>query len=851
MLDAGAGQCPCRKAILEARPDLSYIAQDFGRYESAKRVDKSTAGRILRTGYCDPLDITSDITSIPLANSSVDVIYCASVLEHVPDAVLALRELARLLRAGGALYISVPFGGGLHNLPYHFTGGYTFQWFEHHGASFDLKVKDANYAFTPQTTDLHRLIDTVARWGHCLAGEDQVKFADAAEALLPIFSSTIPRCSIQRPEPSRESAIDFNSDGANRLEMLFPDAIEVTLMKAAPQIMEINETKDTSCNNVIEKLDKWQCVGLNSVQLESPEDGKDSCKKACCAAHACEIWQYNPSYGCFVGTSQFCYPANDMRPWEFAAKAVGERLRDLSAQNTTGSSEHRISKLYIEKETSSLASLNSAQIASVAFMVHMDGVVLASGDQQQLIIVHREVESANLQLMEPCWSKTRSPSKCCLIFHPAVELTPFSIDKLEEYPRCWNDDSNYEWYNKCCLESRIRSESKTMWLFPNIHLVSKGPMPEEIKIWELVELKIPKVDEVAFDKKRQRWRYGNFSSSPLCPSLATQGVRWNRSARSSLRANWEQPDAVGKIQSIEFLLDLLQDYDIPLRKTFVNLGAGNCKGTAWAFDPLYTLLFSRAGQEFKGLAVEAMLESLQECVELVKNSEYAPKELVPVHTEIKPNNIQEILRVHGPAVFPELKEGQANRAEQANENEDANGRSPLDILVVDIDSWDCAVAAAVVKFLRPKIINIEVNYQIPPPFRFNREYDPTAAVWREDTYTNSTFMATVGCSLSYATKLFGELGYYLLFIYEADAVFIDAAYAWVFKDAFSLQLPQDEIECYRLSILWAHDDKIPAEYMREWFFSPEPEDSFSYIRTNLTALSKAEGLHGIPFTLTY
>jgi SAM-dependent methyltransferase len=50
----------------------------------------------------------SSLTDIPLANRSVDLVLCTEVLEHIPDDMKALDELARVLAPEGWLLISVP-----------------------------------------------------------------------------------------------------------------------------------------------------------------------------------------------------------------------------------------------------------------------------------------------------------------------------------------------------------------------------------------------------------------------------------------------------------------------------------------------------------------------------------------------------------------------------------------------------------------------------------------------------------------------------------------------------------------------------------------------------------------------
>jgi SAM-dependent methyltransferase len=50
----------------------------------------------------------ASLTSIPLADSAVDLILCTEVLEHIEEHESALDELARVLPLGGWLLITVP-----------------------------------------------------------------------------------------------------------------------------------------------------------------------------------------------------------------------------------------------------------------------------------------------------------------------------------------------------------------------------------------------------------------------------------------------------------------------------------------------------------------------------------------------------------------------------------------------------------------------------------------------------------------------------------------------------------------------------------------------------------------------
>ena len=65
-------------------------------------------------------DIVAPAHDIPEPDAAFDVVLLTQVLEHVPNPGDVLRELHRILRPGGSLYVSVPFAWEMHELPYDF-----------------------------------------------------------------------------------------------------------------------------------------------------------------------------------------------------------------------------------------------------------------------------------------------------------------------------------------------------------------------------------------------------------------------------------------------------------------------------------------------------------------------------------------------------------------------------------------------------------------------------------------------------------------------------------------------------------------------------------------------------------
>jgi len=77
--------------------------------------------RGMRYGVHTPV-INAQAESIPLNDQSVDVILCYEVIEHVFDPVVLLKEMRRVVRPGGIIFISVPNRWSLYDHHYHLWG---------------------------------------------------------------------------------------------------------------------------------------------------------------------------------------------------------------------------------------------------------------------------------------------------------------------------------------------------------------------------------------------------------------------------------------------------------------------------------------------------------------------------------------------------------------------------------------------------------------------------------------------------------------------------------------------------------------------------------------------------------
>ncbi len=99
VLDAGAGDCKYR----------SYF--DHAIYESADfcQMDSMIYGKI--TYECD-------LASIPVEDERFDIVICTQVIEHVRNPLEVIKELYRVLKPGGRLYLTTPLFYAEHHAPY-------------------------------------------------------------------------------------------------------------------------------------------------------------------------------------------------------------------------------------------------------------------------------------------------------------------------------------------------------------------------------------------------------------------------------------------------------------------------------------------------------------------------------------------------------------------------------------------------------------------------------------------------------------------------------------------------------------------------------------------------------------
>ncbi|MBN2400221.1 MAG: methyltransferase domain-containing protein [Candidatus Aminicenantes bacterium] len=102
ILDAGAGECVYKKYFAHCH----YKAIDLAVGE--KRWD-----------YSD-LDYVGPLNEMPIEDDAFDAVLCTQVLEHLEWPRESVKEMYRVLKPGGKLYMTVPMAQNEHQVPHDF-----------------------------------------------------------------------------------------------------------------------------------------------------------------------------------------------------------------------------------------------------------------------------------------------------------------------------------------------------------------------------------------------------------------------------------------------------------------------------------------------------------------------------------------------------------------------------------------------------------------------------------------------------------------------------------------------------------------------------------------------------------
>ena len=103
VLDAGCGHGDYTKLLL-------LKGAKVWAFDSSRNMVLATQKRLERLGLKVEELIIASVLSIPYPDEMFDAVLCLAVIDHIPDSerIIAVKELARVLRPGGDLYINTP-----------------------------------------------------------------------------------------------------------------------------------------------------------------------------------------------------------------------------------------------------------------------------------------------------------------------------------------------------------------------------------------------------------------------------------------------------------------------------------------------------------------------------------------------------------------------------------------------------------------------------------------------------------------------------------------------------------------------------------------------------------------------
>lgn len=136
VLDVSSGNQPYRPLFAHCR----YQGHEFEGNQQI--VDEFRGEQSKDSNMHNKYAFIGDVTDTGAPSDTFDVVLLTEVLEHVPEPVLAIQELVRVTKPGGRILVTAPFTSGSHQKPFHFSAGYSREWYAYVAAKFGLTVVD-------------------------------------------------------------------------------------------------------------------------------------------------------------------------------------------------------------------------------------------------------------------------------------------------------------------------------------------------------------------------------------------------------------------------------------------------------------------------------------------------------------------------------------------------------------------------------------------------------------------------------------------------------------------------------------------------------------------------------------
>jgi len=189
---------------------------------------------------------------------------------------------------------------------------------------------------------------------------------------------------------------------------------------------------------------------------------------------------------------------------------------------------------------------------------------------------------------------------------------------------------------------------------------------------------------------------------------------------------------------------------------------------------------------------------------------------------------------------------------------------PVDVVKIDIDSYDCALLEELMHGsfregagghyllrLKPSIVVMETNDSIPPPIQMSLRYHRSLSTLNLESDFCDGNLPLAGCSLSYQVSIMAKLGFGLIMYTTGNAIFAKNSLLPYLRMASEGQIegPLNEIECYGIALIGAQC--AGPRQIRRWYHEGLPAwQVLEEITDHLKVIERDFDLPALPILLT-